>query len=198
METIQPFIVGGLSGSFATSIIQPIDMVKTSIQIQNEKGKVVVSDIVRGIYREEGMRGFYRGLDSAILRQLMYGTARLGLYRQMYNTRVKENGDKGVSFGQKAYCSLLAGFVASLIGNPADLSLVRMQNDISLPKDQRRNYRHVADAFQTIVREEGTLALWKGSSPTIARAMSMNFGMMVSFDTARERLNVYKGSKDTV
>lgn len=157
---------------------------------------MVVRDIVSKIMREEGLRGFYRGLDSAILRQLMYGTARLGLYRQMYNTKMKANGDKGVSFREKTYCSLVAGFVASLVGNPADLSLVRMQNDVSLPVEQRRNYRHVADAFQTIVREEGMLALWKGSSPTIARAMSMNFGMMVSFDTARERLNAYKGTKD--
>ena len=85
MEKVQPFIVGGCSGSLATCIIQPIDMIKTSIQIQNEKGKASIPHIIRSIYSEHGIRGFYKGLDSAILRQLMYGTVRLGLYRQMYN-----------------------------------------------------------------------------------------------------------------
>ena len=64
--------------------------------------------------------------------------------------------------------------------------------------EQRRNYKHVLDAFQTIVREEGMLALWKGTVPTCVRAMSMNFGMMVSFDTAREQLNTITNTNDTL
>jgi solute carrier family 25 oxoglutarate transporter 11 len=58
----------------------------------------------------------------------MYGTARLGLYRKMYNDIEKKNKEikKGVSFSDKAYCSLVSGFIGSIIGNPADLSLVRM------------------------------------------------------------------------
>lgn len=92
----------------------------------------------------------------------------------------------------------MAGFIASIVGNPADLSLVRMQNDVNMAIEQRRNYKNVLDAFQTIVREEGILALWKGTVPTCVRAMSMNFGMMVSFDTAKDYLNLFTHTKDTL
>lgn len=39
-------------------------------------------------------------------------------------------------FYQKAYCSITAGFIASLIANPADLVLIRMQNDTTLAENQ--------------------------------------------------------------
>lgn len=31
LDMIQPFVIGGLSGMYATCIIQPIDMIKVSI-----------------------------------------------------------------------------------------------------------------------------------------------------------------------
>ena len=34
---IQPFVIGGLSGMYATCIIQPIDMIKVSIQLKSEE-----------------------------------------------------------------------------------------------------------------------------------------------------------------
>ena len=91
-------------------------------------------------------------------------------------------------FAEKAICSLSAGFIGAYIGNPADLALVRMQNDTVLPPEQRRNYKNVVDAFSRIVKEEGVTALWKGSIPTVCRAMSLNFGMLAPYDEAKERL----------
>lgn len=35
LDVIQPFVIGGLSGMFATCIIQPIDMIKVSIQLKS-------------------------------------------------------------------------------------------------------------------------------------------------------------------
>jgi len=79
---------------------------------------------------------------------------------------------------EKVGSSLTAGFLGALIGNPADLALVRFQSDGSLPVDQRRNYRHVFDAFSRIIKEEGLLTLWRGSAPTVIRGMAMNLGMV--------------------
>ena len=64
------------------------------------------------------------------------------------------------------------------MGNPADLALVRMQNDTALPAEERRNYKNVVDAFRRIVKEEGVLALWRGCVPTIIRAMALNLGFV--------------------
>jgi solute carrier family 25 oxoglutarate transporter 11 len=35
LDAIQPFVIGGLSGMLATCFIQPIDMVKVTIQLKS-------------------------------------------------------------------------------------------------------------------------------------------------------------------
>jgi hypothetical protein len=40
--------------------------------------------------------------------------------------------------------------VGSLVGNPPDLALIRMQADIQLPEAEKRNYKNVFDAFARI------------------------------------------------
>lgn len=53
-----------------------------------------------------------------------------------------------------------------------------MQTDNTLPEQKRRNYKGIFDALRRIISEEGPLTLWRGSTPTIYRAMAMNFGML--------------------
>ena len=81
------------------------------------------------------------------------------------------------------------------MGTPADLVLIRMQSDSTLPVEQRRNYKNVVDAFSRIVREEGFLSLWKGCAPTVVRAMALNLGMLVSYDVSKERLEQMLGKE---
>jgi hypothetical protein len=47
---------------------------------------------------------------------------------------------------------LIAGFIGSLVGNPADLALIRIQADARLPLAERRNYKNVVDAFKRITK----------------------------------------------
>lgn len=84
---------------------------------------------------------------------------------------------------------MFAGIIACLIGNPSDLALVRFQSDSYLPPEQRRNYRNVFDAFYKIVKYEGASTLWRGSFPTICRGVSMNVGMMASYDQFKETIS---------
>ena len=65
-----------------------------------------------------------------------------------------------------------------------------------LPAAERRNYKHFVDALFRIIKEEGVLTLWRGSSPTVARAVLMNLGMLSTFDEAKERINAFRGTKD--
>lgn len=94
-----------------------------------------------------------------------------------------------MTFAQKGGCSLIAGGLGSFVGTPADLILVRMQADGSLPVEQRRNYTSFFDAARRIPAEEGVTGLWKGAIPTMVRAMALNFGMFTTYEEAKERLS---------
>lgn len=194
---IKNFAIGGMSGMTATACIQPIDMVKVRIQLKSEAkgGSLSPFTIANDIYKNEGgLKGFYKGIDSALLRQAVYATLRLGIYFNLTDYIKKHvNDGANLSAFQKVYCSLSAGAIGSFIGNPCDLSLVRMQADSTLPPADRRNYKHVFDAFSRITREEGVKALWNGATPTIARAMALNMSQLVTYEEAKERITKMMG-----
>ena len=63
---------------------------------------------------------------------------------------------------QKAAAGLTAGGLGALVGSPADLTLIRMQADATLPLASRRNYKGVGDAM---VRLTLLLALLSSDVP---------------------------------
>jgi len=165
-----------------------MDMIKVRIQLRSESGgSTSPVNVAKEIYSNGGVKEFYRGLDSALLRQVVYGTLRLGIYFNLTEW-VKQQRNKGENLSalQRAGCSLFAGSFGSFIGNPCDLALVRMQADSTLPEAERRNYKNVVDAFTRIVADEGVTALWRGAVPTMIRASALNVSMLVSYDGAKD------------
>ena len=68
-----------------------------------------------------------------------------------------------------------AGFLGTLASNPFELVMVRQIYDGALPKNQRRNYKHVFDGVRQIASSEGGYnALWKGFVPTAAKMIALN------------------------
>ncbi|XP_952265.1 oxoglutarate/malate translocator protein, putative [Theileria annulata] len=188
-----PFALGGLSGCTSTLIIQPVDMIKVRIQVlastQNLKSSPFT--VFSNILKNEGVLSFYKGLDAACARQLLYTTTRLGLFRTTSDYLKKRNNSNTIPFYQKCVLSLFCGGVGAVVGNPADLALVRMQSDLSLPAEHRKNYTGLFNTIYKIVRDEGLFNLWKGSFPTVVRAMSLNLGMLSSFEQSKEFLAKY-------
>lgn len=184
------FLIGGISGCIATTVIQPIDYLKVQIQVRSEQGGKSLSpiSIAREIYGEKKtIKPFYKGLDSALLRQVLYTSTRLGLF-YTFTDNYKKKNKKNPPIHVNIALSLTAGAIGSLCGNPADLALIRMQTDISLPEAEKRNYKNVADALIRTVREEGLFTLWRGSTPTVVRAMAMNFSLLVPFEETKKLL----------
>ena len=87
-----------------------------------------------------------------------------------------------------AACAIAAGGIAAVMGNPADLSLIRMQTDSLLPKAEQRGYTSVSHALRSIVRGEGVVGLFKGAAPTATRAMGLNLGMLCGNTEAKKQL----------
>merc|ERR1712060_1002426 len=89
----------------------------------------------------------------------------------------KEPG-KPLSFAMNSSCALSAGGLAALVGNPADLALIRMQADSMLPAAERQGYTNVFTTMGKIVAADGVGGLMAGCMPTASRAMALNFGML--------------------
>lgn len=81
-NSLKNFMIGGIAGTLSTLAIQPIDIVKVHIQIRSERGyrKLKSREVARMIKEEGGYRAFYKGLDSALIRQRIYSTTRFAIY----------------------------------------------------------------------------------------------------------------------
>jgi solute carrier family 25 oxoglutarate transporter 11 len=158
-DFLKNFLIGGVAGCVATSCIQPMDMLKVRIQLNSMEG-LSTSPIgcAKDILAAKGVKGFYTGLDSAILRQCVYAPWRLGIYFNL-SEYIKTNTNKGeaLTVSQKIGTSLFAGAFGSFVATPCDLVLVRMQADQrpGIPEEARRNYTGVGNAFKRIFAEEG-------------------------------------------
>lgn len=197
-KTVEPFILGGLSGMFATCIIQPMDMVKVRIQLAGEggaKGNTNPFSVGAAIIKKDGFLALYTGLGAGLLRQATYTTARLGIFRSMMSHLEGTGPNKRqTTFTEKAVGGLVAGGLGSVIGTPADVALIRMQADGTLKPELRRNYTGVFNALIRIGREEGVKGFFKGCMPVVTRAMSLNVGMLASHDQALEYFNTLTDS----
>jgi solute carrier family 25 oxoglutarate transporter 11 len=182
------FLFGGLSGMGATCFVQPLDLVKTRMQVtKNAAGpKPTTISVIAGIIKNEGISTLYTGLSAGLLRQATYTTTRLGIYTWLFEKFSIDGHPPG--FLMKAGLGMAAGGTAAFVGTPAEVALIRMTSDGSLPVDKRRNYSNVFNALARIYKEEGLTTLWRGTTPTIARAMVVNAAQLATYSQAKQAI----------
>jgi len=189
-KKIEPFACGGSAATFASVVIHPIDLAKVRMQLfgQLNPGKPIPSfpALLSAMVKRDGILSVYKGVDASIGRQMVYGTARIGLHRTFSDKLVEMNDGHAISFVQKALSGMASGSIAVCIGTPFDIALVRLQSDGMAKPEDRRNYKNVFDALIRTRKEEGLGALYKGLAPNILRGMSMNVGMMACYDQSKE------------
>jgi len=190
-----PFINGGLAGMAATTVIQPIDMIKVRLQLAGEGARTGPKpsplSVTREIIAAGKVMDLYTGLSAGLLRQAVYTTARIGFFDTFMKALTVRSNSAGtkIGFKERAAAGLSAGGLAAMIGNPADLALIRMQSDGLKPLAERKNYKSVIDALSSIAKSEGVTSLWAGCAPTVVRAMALNFGQLAFFSVAKQRLS---------
>ncbi|KAK6066556.1 hypothetical protein SCUP515_10619 [Seiridium cupressi] len=194
LDTCIPFAVGCTSGMVAAVIVQPLDTLKVRMQLTDQSaGRRSQFTIAKSIVAQDGFWNLYQGLSAGLLRQLVYGTLRLGLFatfEQRLERRAEGQGTT-LGFGGRALAGISAGALAAFVGTPTEVALIQMQADSMRPTDQRLNYTSVVDTIKRLVKQEGVLSLWKGTGPTIVRAMSTNFGQLAFFSESKHQIQKY-------
>lgn len=137
-----------------------------------------------GMVKESGMMSLYDGLGAGLWRQVFYATTRFGLFETF---RDKLHEIRGTTdFASRVGVGAASGGIAAYISCPAEVAVVRMSNDASLPANERRNYKGVVDTAQRIIKEEGVGAFWRGSTPFVQRAMMVGVFQVATLDQFKE------------
>ncbi|KAF2017027.1 mitochondrial carrier [Aaosphaeria arxii CBS 175.79] len=192
-----PFWFGGSASCCAALFTHPLDLIKVRLQTQAHDGpRRNMLQMFVHVAKDDGVRGLYRGLSAAQLRQLTYSMTRFGVYEELkekFTTPTKKP-----SFLTLVGIASASGFLGGVAGNPGDILNVRMQHDAALPREQRRNYKHALDGLIRMAREEGVTSLWKGVWPNSSRAVLMTVGQLATYDGFKSTLLEYTSLKDNL
>ncbi|XP_050671089.1 mitochondrial uncoupling protein 4 [Leptidea sinapis] len=164
--------VGGLAaGSLAQLIASPTDLVKIQMQAEGRRilqGKPPRFSNCRQVYvmlyAESGITGFWRGAIPNVQRAALVNMGDLAAYDLTKQFLIRECGMADTALVHSA-AAFTAGFVAAVVGTPADVLKTRLMNQPVGPDGRGTLYRGMIDCLQQSVRNEGLLSLYKGFLP---------------------------------
>ena len=194
----EPFCSGAIAGAAGTVASYPFDLLRTTLAAQGEP-KVYdgMRDAVRGICKESGIRGLYRGVGVTVLEIMPYAALQFGMYEAFLNAFDRMEQDSGTFGGngrtgkgrstdqggnsngktiKHFFCGLAAGTIAKLGTHPLDVAKKRFQvaglaRSMSygkrVPKDVTSS---LFACLQGIAKNEGIGGFYKGALPSVLKA----------------------------
>ncbi|GFO04225.1 mitochondrial dicarboxylate carrier [Plakobranchus ocellatus] len=176
---------GGIASAMAACCTHPLDLLK--VHLQTHQGpKMGLLQMGVKVIKTDGVLGLYNGLSASVLRQLTYSMTRFAIYETVKKELIKDN--RSMPVYEKIGLAAFAGACGGLVGTPADLINVRMQNDIKLAEAERRNYKHAIDGLYRVIRFEGPLKAFNGATMASSRAVCVTVGQLAGYDQVKHML----------
>ncbi|KAL4399512.1 NAD transmembrane transporter [Malassezia pachydermatis] len=169
--------ISGACAGFVSSIVTcPLDVVKTRLQVQtNEfqrglrhRGALhAISSVCSKIWKEDGFRGFYRGLGPTVIGYLPTWAIYFCVY-DAGKTFLSDNAPslKAHPFTIHIASAMFAGATSTTCTSPMWVVKTRCMLQTSDVPEQLR-YRNTLDAVIKIYRNEGIPAFYKGLLPSL-------------------------------
>lgn len=184
---------GAIAGTVAATVVCPLDVLKTRLQVSSVVQSSAVGDkylstygALKRIVRHEGVRGLYRGLGptvAALLPNWGVYFSTYGALKRLFedatessDAEAKNDGGTGRSKkGTNHFAHILAaagaGAATIVVTNPLWVAKTRLQVQHSralagaLPK--RAPYTSTINALTRMTREEGLRGLYSGFGPSL-------------------------------
>ncbi|KAF3985288.1 hypothetical protein FT663_05126 [Candidozyma haemuli var. vulneris] len=193
VSTLGGFIAGGIAACGAVTFTNPIELIKTRMQLQGEltsksnAPKVYKNPLQASvvIYKNEGLRGLQQGLLCGYVYQLGLNGCRIGLYEpsRFYLTKFFNpsalKGDQYSDVPQNLLVNVFAGFISgsagAVLANPFFLIKTRMQSfnkasaSLKVSVGEQTHYKGLADGLKQIFSNEGVKGLFRGTDAAVLR-----------------------------
>lgn len=163
---LKSMAAGAGSGLIAAVVSNPFFLLKTRFQaVDNPSARGSLADAVYTILRDEGARGFFKGLPAFSARVVVASSVQLSSYDSI-KAMLVARGLQADRVSTHFAASLVTG--AAVVGamQPFDLACTRMMNQEAGGVARFRNVVHV---LTETVRTEGPLALYSGVFANWAR-----------------------------
>ncbi|KAI8903140.1 mitochondrial carrier domain-containing protein [Gorgonomyces haynaldii] len=154
-------VSGGIAGVVGTSIIYPMDFIKTKLQTSHSSG---ILQVARRTIAESGFLGLYKGLAPNLVGIIPEKAIKLAVNdycREFWGFRLSVNPDKlPLAYGMLS--GAFAGCCQVIVTNPMEIVKIRMQTG-------------QGSSVLSVVRELGLRGLYHHSLATLCRDVPFSF-----------------------
>jgi hypothetical protein len=165
------FFIGFVANAISTTIVNPVDVIKTNYQINNMKSRkewtgntrTSVSSIVRNIYRLDSLKGFYRGLLPNLSTYPVFWSVFFGLKGTKldnYKFINFEDNDELNKYTNKSISTLISASIASTLANPIFVVKTKLQAS-------EQASTSITTITHRLYKEEGMRAYFRGLNATL-------------------------------
>ena len=208
-------LAGGVAGSVSRTAVAPLERLKILMQVQgNDKVYTGVWQGTRHMWRQEGMRGLFKGNGLNCIRIFPNQAIKFMSYEQLSRRISHYLMDRGEDGTLTPLWRLGAGSVAGVIGMSATYWMDMVRGRISIQEGtsgktttttttkgtvKAPQYTGMVHATRSIVAEEGILALWRGWLPSVIGVMpyvGLNFSVYESLKEYLIKKNEYADERD--
>lgn len=202
---------GAISGAISRTITSPLDVIKIRFQVQLEptsswallhrnlyqKSKYSGTlQATKEIFREEGLRGFWRGNVPALLMVMPYTAIQFAVLHK-FKTLVSGSSKTEAHIHLSPYLSYVSGAVAGCAATVGSYPFDLLRT-ILASQGEPKVYPTMKSAFLDIVRSRGFHGLYAGLSPTIAEIIpyaGLQFGTYDTFKRWTMTWNQFRSSR---
>ncbi|KAJ2768766.1 Mitochondrial oxaloacetate carrier protein, partial [Coemansia nantahalensis] len=179
------WFAGSLASCGAVTFTNPLEVVKTRLQLQGELVKATpgmakpyrnVAQAFWVIGKNEGVRGLQKGLGPGYMYQIMLNGTRLGLYAPIkdalyWTAAGQPRGAPQHNIPLNVAAGGACGVVGAALGSPFFLVKTRMQSASKFAAvGHQHNYRGMVDGLRSIWRAGGVRGLYRGVDAAMLRA----------------------------
>ncbi|KAK0123686.1 mitochondrial aspartate-glutamate transporter agc1 [Cadophora gregata] len=172
-------LAGGSAGACQVIFTNPLEIVKIRLQVQGEVAKSVDGARRRSamwIVRNLGLVGLYKGASACLLRDVPFSAIYFPTYNHLKRDYFGESQTKSLGILQLLTAGAIAGMPAAYLTTPCDVIKTRLQVEA---RKGESSYTSLRQCAQTVFREEGFKAFFKGGPARILRS-SPQFGFTLA------------------
>ncbi|ORZ03541.1 mitochondrial carrier domain-containing protein [Syncephalastrum racemosum] len=179
------------AGAASTSLTNPLWVIKTRLMTQNERTAYRYRSTIDAfitIGKQEGFRGYYKGLGSSLL-GVSHVAVQFPLYEKLklWLRRDEEEKTSSVSV-HILLASSMSKMAASMATYPHEVIRTRLQNQTKKPF----KYRGILHAIQVISFEEGIRGFYKGLPTNLLRTVPSSALTILTYEMIVRRLDGLK------
>ncbi|KAK1561886.1 hypothetical protein Q3G72_002502 [Acer saccharum] len=170
-KTIPPYmkaVSGSLGGIVEACCLQPIDVIKTRLQLDRTGTYRGIVHCGTTVSSTEGVRALWKGLTPFATHLTLKYTLRMGS-NAVFQSAFKDSQTGKISNHGRLLSGFGAGVLEALtIVTPFEVVKIRLQQQKGLTTELLK-YKGPVHCARTIIREEGLRGLWAGAAPTVMR-----------------------------